>query len=396
MPILCRVCAVYRKADVLSNPGSAANASPLGRSQASGFALFDSSTILYVPRLRRSMISRRKNTWAILQKPFAAGPLGRGVLDFPPRPVHVEYFEAERWHFTPADKSMSQPEKHPYDRSSKWLIQHHGDSMLGLAQIHDIDDWRPAQAEVVQPRQLPDGLLEARLRGETEYDNFLLEVATYADRRTKEQLTRDAMLVYLDRGVLPEVVVLVLAPKGRQRVSSGRRLRSRRGLTSVSIMWRVVELWKVPAEELLKSGDVGLVPWVMLADSSEPPATLAQRCRDAIDQHAPVGERENLLAVVQVLTRLRYNDPEVFAILGGKQIMIESPLIDEIVSEAVSKAESKGRHETIIEVLRVRFGDVPTELENRIRSVLDKDALTQMTRNAAACKDLETLQKALA
>lgn len=76
--------------------------------------------------------------------------------------------------------------------------------------------------------------------------------------------------------------------------------------------------------------------------------------------------------------------------------MIESPLIDEIVSEAVSKAESKGRHETIIEVLRVRFGDVPTELENRIRSVLDKDALTQMTRNAAACKDLETLQKALA
>lgn len=47
---------------------------------------------------------------------------------------------------------MSQPEKQPYDRSSKWLIQHHGDSMLRLAQIRDIDNWRPAQAEVVQPR----------------------------------------------------------------------------------------------------------------------------------------------------------------------------------------------------------------------------------------------------
>jgi hypothetical protein len=181
-------------------------------------------------------------------------------------------------------------EKHPYDRSSKWLIQHHGDSMLRLANIRDIDDWRPAQAEVVQPRQLPDGLLEARLRGEPQYDSFLLEVATYADRRIKEQLTRDALLVYLDRGVLPEVIVLVLARKGKQRVTSGRRLRSRRGLTSFSIKWHVVELWELPAEELLETGDVGLVPWAMLADSPQPPETLAQRCRDVIDRHAPAGE----------------------------------------------------------------------------------------------------------
>jgi hypothetical protein len=61
---------------------------------------------------------------------------------------------------------------------------------------------------------LPDGLLEARLHGEAEYDHFLLEVATYAEQRTQQQLTRDAMLVYLDRGRLPEVIVLVLARKG--------------------------------------------------------------------------------------------------------------------------------------------------------------------------------------
>jgi hypothetical protein len=296
---------------------------------------------------------------------------------------------------TPAGKLMSQPEKHPYDRSSKWLIEHHGDSMLRLAQIHNIDDWRPAQAEVVQPRQLPDGLLEARLRGEAEYDHFLLEVATYADRRIKDQLTRDAMLVYLDCGVLPEAIVLVLARKGKQRVSSGRRLNSRHGLTSVSIKWRVVELWELPAEDLLKAGDVGLIPWVMLANSSEPPLALARRCREAIDQHAPAGERENLLAVVQVLARLRYDEPGVFAVLGGKQIMIESPLIDELVSEAVSEAESKTLHKAILEVLKTRFGDVPAELENRIRSVMDNDILTQMTRDAAACKDLAAFQKSL-
>ena len=56
---------------------------------------------------------------------------------------------------------------HEYDKSSKWLIQHHGDSILRLAGIVGIESWRPLQAEVVQPRQLPDGLIEAPAPGET-------------------------------------------------------------------------------------------------------------------------------------------------------------------------------------------------------------------------------------
>jgi hypothetical protein len=54
-----------------------------------------------------------------------------------------------------------------YDKSSKWLIQHHGDSILRLAGIRDIESWKPLQAELVQPRQLPDGLIEAQLRGQS-------------------------------------------------------------------------------------------------------------------------------------------------------------------------------------------------------------------------------------
>jgi hypothetical protein len=52
-----------------------------------------------------------------------------------------------------------------YDKSSKWLIQHHGDSILRLAGVRDIVAWRPLQAELVQPRRLPDGLIEVRLLG---------------------------------------------------------------------------------------------------------------------------------------------------------------------------------------------------------------------------------------
>jgi hypothetical protein len=97
-----------------------------------------------------------------------------------------------------------------YDRSSKWLIQHHSDPILRLAGIRDIDSWRPLQAELVQPRQLPDGLIEARLAGRDLPALSILEVATFPDARVIKQVTRDAALVFLDRDVRPEVLVLFL------------------------------------------------------------------------------------------------------------------------------------------------------------------------------------------
>ena len=65
-----------------------------------------------------------------------------------------------------------------FDRSSKWLLQHHGDSILRLGGIEHVRAWRPLQADVVQPRQLPDGLLEVELADHPEPDLFLIEVAT--------------------------------------------------------------------------------------------------------------------------------------------------------------------------------------------------------------------------
>lgn len=295
---------------------------------------------------------------------------------------------------------MPEPEYQPYDKSSKWLIQHHGDSMLRLAEIGDIETWRPVQAEVVQPRQLPDGLLEARLRGEDRDSLFLLEVATYPERRVAEQLTRDLMLVYLDRGELPEAVTLVLRPKGRYRVASRRNLRSPHGLSSFSAKWRVVELWTVPGERLLESQDVGLVPWLPLTDFASPPETVIRRCRDIIDLRAPPGEKANLLAVAQVLTRLRYNDAGLLStllgMLGGKEIMIESPLIQELFDERLREVVTENIRATvqqnILAVLEARFGEVPGDVAEPIRSIVDEGRLNALVRSAASCPDLEAFR----
>ena len=94
-------------------------------------------------------------------------------------------------------------ERFRYDRSSKWLIKHHGNLILYLGKIRDIEEWRAGQAEVVQPRQLPDGLLEVSFADRDIPDLFLVEISTYPDRGIEEEVLRDAMLVFLDRRVVP-------------------------------------------------------------------------------------------------------------------------------------------------------------------------------------------------
>lgn len=274
-----------------------------------------------------------------------------------------------------------------FDKSSKWLIQKHGDSILRLAGLRDVRAWRPLQAEVVQPRQLPDGLLEVQLAGEVQRDLFVVEVATYPDERVHEQLLRDLILVYADRRVLPEVVVLVLRPKGHLRVDETHQLQSRRGWSQLSAGWRVVELWTVPAEQLLAMQDPGLVPWVLLANITGPPEPVLQQCRELIDRKVAVEERANLLAVCQVMAKLRYNDSAFLAIFGGRQAMIESPLIQEIVAEV--------RHESILRVLKARFGSIPPEMATALQAIHDEQKQNDLLEIAASGPDLEAFRARL-
>lgn len=273
-----------------------------------------------------------------------------------------------------------------YDKSSKWLIQHHGDSILRLAGLRDLVSWRPLQAELVQPAQLPDGLLEAILSGRTDPDLFILEIATYPERRAYEQIFRDTALVYLDRRVLPEVLAIILRPKGNLRVDDSLTLQSPCGWTEWRARWRIVELWKLSADDLFALNDPGVLPWVPLTDFDDPTAIL-QECRDRIDRQAPAEQHENLLAVTQILAKLKYDDAHLLTILGGREAMIESPLIQELLAERMQ--------DDIVTVLETRFQSVPADLKQLLKSVQDEARLQQLVKCAASCSDIESFRAEL-
>jgi hypothetical protein len=292
----------------------------------------------------------------------------------------------------------------PYDKCSKYLIQQHGNSILRMAGVHDIPSWTPLQAELVHVSRFPDGVLEVPCPGQAQPDIFILEIATDPDARVPSQAVQDTALVYLERKIVPEVIVLFLRKKGHVKAADSVTLRSRRGLTRLDLSWKALKLWELPAEVLISMGDVGLLPWVPLAQFDGPPERIVSRCRARIDRQAPRlgdAEHKNLLAVTQLLLGLRYNQKKeqpflerLRALLGGRQAMIESPIYQEIVAESKREGAIETKREDILDFLVGRFGPAAKDLEVELEAV-DFDRLRDLVKFAGKCRNLASFRKRL-
>jgi predicted transposase YdaD len=285
---------------------------------------------------------------------------------------------------------------HDYDTSCKWMIQHYAAAILRLAGFRNIASWKPLQAEPVHPRRLPDGLIEVQQPGGRKPIYFVLEASSYPYKRLAKQASDDALLVYLERGVVPEVVALVLHPRGKRPTPSKLVLPSEAGFASIHVYWKVVELWTIPAEELLATGDVGLIPWVPLAQFEGSPEPIFRECRTRLERDAPPAERESLLVATHFLAGLRYNDPGVFQLLGGSKAMIKvkSPLIREIIEEANQEGKRETKEDDVVTVLVTRFGAKAKAVKAELKKVRD-DRLEALLALAVTCPDLDAFRKQL-
>jgi hypothetical protein len=276
---------------------------------------------------------------------------------------------------------MSQPW---YDPSSKWMLEERGASVLYVAGAPSVVSCKARKAEVVQPRKLPDGLLDARFAGSNETRLVLVEVATYPEERVVRQIQDDLRLVRQARGALVDAVVLCLCPRGSYRVPESLQETSPLGWSGESLRWKVVELWTLPAEHLLAASDVGVVLWATLAKYDGSPEVLLRRCRDRIDREGG-DQRANLLAVAQVFARLHFDRPEWLDILGGSKAMIESPFIQGIVEES----GRTGKVQLIVHILQDKFGPVGPAISAGLGEVKDNDKLMALGAWAARCNSLQ-------
>jgi hypothetical protein len=192
------------------------------------------------------------------------------------------------------------------------------------------------------------------------------------------------------------VITVVLHPKGNLQVTGSLEMMSPGGMTHWSVRWKVVQLWSIPAETLLDAHDVGLIPWVPLTHFEGPPESIFQQCRARIDHEAAPEERENLLAVTQVLAALRYNERRLFQFLGGRDAMIESPVLQELKAEWTREAAREAKRRAIVDVLVARFGPQAEEIATQLETIADDSRLKELVKVAAVCSDLPSFRKELA
>jgi hypothetical protein len=273
------------------------------------------------------------------------------------------------------------------DMGSKWLLHNQGKGALLVGGLKGVRRYEAMPGEIVQNRKYPDGLLQVFIDGEKKPHHVLIEVATYPEKRALKQALDDLALAYSALGHLPELLMLVLRPKGKFRVDGKHVVRSKLGLSRLEAEWRVVEVWGLSAEAFLAQGDVGAVPWIVLMQFDGPPEALLERCAEKIEREAHPKDRADLLAVAQVLTALRFPQPDLLALFGGQRTMIESPLLQRMIAENL--------HEAIQEFLKGRFGTVPRDVTRLLCEILDERRLKKLAGVAAKCPDLEAFREAL-
>jgi hypothetical protein len=77
--------------------------------------------------------------------------------------------------------------------------------------------------------------------------------------------------------------------------------------------------------------------------------------------------------------------------LGGKNVMLEVPFLDEIVMEKTRETAQQN----IVSFLEARFGDVPGDVVEGIESIDDHAQLKGLVRLAASCPDLAAFRDAV-
>ena len=332
------------------------------------------------------------------------------------------------------------------DRSAKWLLTHYGDALLRLAGITGFSSWKHRPAEVVAPRRILDGLFELRYPGEDEPTYVLVEIEAYPNRDADRQILDDIAVVLLEYRQVPEVVCLILKPRGQMAQAGRLQRESRSGQVQLAARWPVVQLWQIDAEEIFASGELGLVPLVPLTRMTRDPNEVYADCLMRLQAVPDDPLRSALLAVTKILadfaavqnanwTRteelqggfgMRFMEVVLAEIEQRKENerlqriaeleKVREEVREEVQQQAIAiglkmgKAEGKaegailgevvgttlGKQETVRRIVRARFPEVdPASLE-LIAAVSEPDALDELAIAAAMCNALEQFLTALA
>ena len=277
----------------------------------------------------------------------------------------------------------------PYDLTMKRLTSEFAEDYARFALGVDPSVVEPLEVEEVD-RTLPSLLREVDFAARVEVSGqeilLLLESQTRWEGDMPERLFQYVARLRERYRLSVYPVVLVFRKRREIRTEWGMEALT---LEVVRFRYRVIGLWEVSSEEVIRKGLAGLYPLLPLMrwEESGDAAVLEESERLVLEGTGEGERRADAYVALRVLSGLRYPSELIDRILRRREIMLESPVYREILEEG------KALGENVLEVLEVRFGIVPSSLEELVRKVQGKRALEGLHRRAILMEDVETFRE---
>jgi len=189
-------------------------------------------------------------------------------------------------------------------------------------------------------------------------------------------------------------VALLLRPTAYRPDITGVVSRKRADNTEYSrFEYTVIKVWELHVEPLMASG-IGALPLVLLTNEAAGQlGTLVDRIDARLRaENVPSADRVFLLTCGYILLGLRYTGTEIQNAYTRVRGMKESSTYQAILEEGREEGEIKGEQNSLLMILRDRFGEVPAEIESRIRAVTEAARLQHAILRAIRISTIDDLE----
>jgi predicted transposase YdaD len=159
--------------------------------------------------------------------------------------------------------------------------------------------------------------------------------------------------------------------------------------------FRVIKLWEIPAELLLKTGWIGVLPLVTLAEGGKQPEVV----KEMIDRLASA-EEYDLLAISQVLGGLVFkkgSELEWFRkrFRMHQDILRESSVYQEIVEEGREEGRIQGQREILIGFVQRHFSEIAALAKQQADRITDPQMLQAVILKLLDAQTVEEARRIL-
>jgi predicted transposase YdaD len=247
---------------------------------------------------------------------------------------------------------------------------------------------RALDIELKNQHLFADALLEVLLHGKPAL--LHIEFQVYDDPEMEMRLLEYNVLASRQYRHLPVYSYVIYLRKAGKIAESPLVRTFPDGEVIHRFFYRVIKLWEIPAEALLQTGWIGVLPLVTLTDGGKQPEVV----KEMIDRLA-VAEEYDLLAISEVVGGLVFKKgPELewfkrrFSMF--QDILRESSVYQEIVEKGI-----QGQREMLLGFVQMRFPELLALAKQRTEGITDPDLLPSLSHKLFAAHTVEEAKQFL-